>query len=190
MILLTKNLFRVSKWNRKKLEESVASLLENAASDKKQVAEEMKEIKSSVAMVKTGLGGQIDRIAVSIEMIINYYMTHFIFWIKYFLGKYKWHPHFWCNMPRIFRTWQSGKWNFQDSTKSRFACIRCRMRIQWKSRFHCVETKTMDWRRFHFSANWRSKMFRTKLLHSQFRIFSFRSANWGKKSHWKYVLVA
>ena len=70
MILLTKNLFRVSKWNRKKLEESVASLLENAASDKKQVAEEMKEIKSSVAMVKTGLGGQIDRIAVSTEMII------------------------------------------------------------------------------------------------------------------------
>ena len=47
-------------------------MLENAASDKKQVAEEMKEIKSSVAMVKTGLGGQIDRIAVSTELILNY----------------------------------------------------------------------------------------------------------------------
>ena len=53
----------------KKLENSVASLLENAASDKNQVAEEIKEIKSSVAMVKTGLGAQIDRIAVSTPTI-------------------------------------------------------------------------------------------------------------------------
>ena len=46
------------KRKRKKLENSVASLLENAASDKNQVAEEIKEIKSSVALVKTGLGAQ------------------------------------------------------------------------------------------------------------------------------------
>ena len=54
---------------KKKLENSVASLLENAASDKNQVAEEIKEIKSSVALVKTGLGAQIDRIAVSTPTI-------------------------------------------------------------------------------------------------------------------------
>ena len=53
------------KWKRKKLENTVASLLEDAASGKNQVAEEIKEIRSSVAMVKTGLGAQIDRIAVS-----------------------------------------------------------------------------------------------------------------------------
>ena len=58
------------KRKRKKLENSVASLLENAASDKNQVAEEIKEIKSSVAMVKTGLGAQIDRIAVSTPRLI------------------------------------------------------------------------------------------------------------------------
>ena len=69
MILLNRTSIRYLKWKRKKLEETVASLLENAASDKKEFAEEMEEIKSSVAMVKTGLGGQIDRIAVSTEMI-------------------------------------------------------------------------------------------------------------------------
>ena len=49
----------------KELENSVASLLDNAASDKNEVAEEIKEIKSSMLLVKTGLGAQIDRIAVS-----------------------------------------------------------------------------------------------------------------------------
>ena len=48
-----------------KLEENVASLLENAASDKIQISTEIKEIKSSVALVKTGLGAEINRLAVS-----------------------------------------------------------------------------------------------------------------------------
>ena len=55
----------------KKLENSVASLLKNAASNKNQVAEEINEIKSSVAMVKTGLGAQIDRLAVSQYRLIS-----------------------------------------------------------------------------------------------------------------------
>ena len=85
MILLTQNSFRVSKWKLRKLEETVASLVENAASDKKQVAEEMKEIKSSVAMVKTGLGGQIDRIAVSTEMIIIWLMLYNLYNINHLI---------------------------------------------------------------------------------------------------------
>ena len=48
-----------------KLEENVASLLENEASNKIQVSAEIKKIKSSVASVKTGLGAEIDRLAVS-----------------------------------------------------------------------------------------------------------------------------
>ena len=54
-----------SKMKIEKLEENVASLLENVASDKIQVSAEIKEIRSSVALVKSGLGAEIDRLAVS-----------------------------------------------------------------------------------------------------------------------------
>ena len=47
------------------IEETVASLLETAASDKNQVAEEIEGIKSNVALVKTGLTSKIDNLAVS-----------------------------------------------------------------------------------------------------------------------------
>ena len=48
-----------------KLEASVASLIENASSDKSEVSEQMKEIKSSVALVKSRLTTKIDNLAVS-----------------------------------------------------------------------------------------------------------------------------
>ena len=61
-----------------KLEENVASLLENAASNKIQVSAEIKEIKSSVALVKSGLGAEIDRLSVSYLWAIKYDMGHII----------------------------------------------------------------------------------------------------------------
>ena len=48
-----------------KLEASMASLIENASVDKNEVAEQIGKIKSSVALVKTGLTTKIDNIAVS-----------------------------------------------------------------------------------------------------------------------------
>ena len=48
-----------------KLEASVASLIENAASDKSQMSERIEKIESNVVLVKTGLGAKIDNIAVS-----------------------------------------------------------------------------------------------------------------------------
>ena len=54
----------------KKLEANVASLLENAAVDKKYVSSELQEIRSSVASVKKGLGAEIDRLAVSCIQIL------------------------------------------------------------------------------------------------------------------------
>ena len=44
----------------------MASLIENAAADKSQVSEDIEEIKSSVVMVKNGLGAKIDHLAVSL----------------------------------------------------------------------------------------------------------------------------
>ena len=46
------------------LEASVESLIENASIDKTKVSEQMNEIKSSVALVKTGLTTQINILAV------------------------------------------------------------------------------------------------------------------------------
>ena len=43
----------------------MASLIESAASEKTQVSEKIEEIKSSVALVKTGLTTKIDHLAVS-----------------------------------------------------------------------------------------------------------------------------
>ena len=48
-----------------KLEASVASLIKNAASEKSQMSERIEKIESNVVLVKTGLGAQIDNIAVS-----------------------------------------------------------------------------------------------------------------------------
>ena len=47
-----------------KLEASMVSLIENASVDKTKVSKQMKEIKSSVALVKTGLTTQINILAV------------------------------------------------------------------------------------------------------------------------------
>ena len=47
-----------------KLEASMVSLIENASVDKTKVSEQMNEIKSSVALVKTGLTTQINILAV------------------------------------------------------------------------------------------------------------------------------
>ena len=48
-----------------KLEESVSSLIENSASQKNGVPQQIEEIKSNVASVKTGLEEKIDQLAVS-----------------------------------------------------------------------------------------------------------------------------
>ena len=47
-----------------KLEASMVSLIENASVDKTKVSEQMNEIKSSVALMKTGLTTQINILAV------------------------------------------------------------------------------------------------------------------------------
>ena len=47
------------------LEASVKSLIENASVDKTKVSQQMNEIKSSVALVKTGLTSKINHLAVS-----------------------------------------------------------------------------------------------------------------------------
>ena len=53
------------------LEESVSSLIENAASQKSGVPQQIEEIKSNVASVKTGLEEKIDQLAVrSIEIFL------------------------------------------------------------------------------------------------------------------------
>ena len=61
------NGFIISDLRRKpiKLEASVESLIENASVDKTKVSEQMNEIKSSVALVKTGLTSKINHLAVS-----------------------------------------------------------------------------------------------------------------------------
>ena len=56
-------------WKLKKLEENVASLLENAASDKIQATTEMNEIKSNVDMIENRLDAKIDSLAVSYNRI-------------------------------------------------------------------------------------------------------------------------
>ena len=48
-----------------KLETSVASLIDNAASDKSQLSDRIEEIESNVIAVKTRLGAKIDHVAVS-----------------------------------------------------------------------------------------------------------------------------
>ena len=48
-----------------KLEASVTSLIENAASDKSQVSTRLAKIESNVISVKTGLGAKIDHVVVS-----------------------------------------------------------------------------------------------------------------------------
>ncbi len=52
------------------LEASVASLMENATVDKREVSEQIKDIKSSVALVKTGLTTKINHLAVSNSQIL------------------------------------------------------------------------------------------------------------------------
>ena len=47
------------------LEESVSSLIENAASQESGVPQQIEEIKSNVASIKTGLEEKIDQLAVS-----------------------------------------------------------------------------------------------------------------------------
>ena len=48
-----------------KLEASVASLIDNTATDKIQVSKRFEKIESNVIAVKTGLGAKIDHVAVS-----------------------------------------------------------------------------------------------------------------------------
>ena len=48
-----------------KLETSVETLIENASVDKTEVSEQMNQIKSSVALMKTGLTTKINHLAVS-----------------------------------------------------------------------------------------------------------------------------
>ena len=48
-----------------KLEASVQSLIETAASDKSQLSKRFEKIESNVISVKTGLGAKIDHVAVS-----------------------------------------------------------------------------------------------------------------------------
>ena len=43
----------------------MASLIENASSDKSEVSEKIEEIKSSVALVETGLTSKLNHLAVS-----------------------------------------------------------------------------------------------------------------------------
>ena len=67
----------------------MVSLIENASVDKTKVSEQMNEIKSSVALVKTGLTTQINILAVRNSYIwvpqdLNLFRLYYIVYIIYY----------------------------------------------------------------------------------------------------------